>query len=306
MDTTASDEKLQTENLTQRRGDIERLWLEGLTTHEIAAALGMDPRSVGQNLRALRNRRARAAARQQEVVAMTQCATIVREAMEAWERSKKPKVTTTVEEKDGQPVRTVTREVEGPGDKGFLLAALNALKTLRRFAPEKPPKTTEQVDVELVELLQILTPEQVERFTRAQLTRCRQAVDARKARRAERQRALDARNKPRPDHGPTTDVRSEQGPDSRRDGEASREAKREKRRNRSPHLHAAHQTELPGELASQDVGGDARPRGGGRLPAADGFHAAPAWQERTGEPPLPGLHAGPQPEPPPDRGQPYP
>jgi transcriptional regulator with XRE-family HTH domain len=53
-----------------------------------------------------------------------------------------------------------------------------------------------------------------------------------------------------------------------------------------------HQAGLPAEPAPRDPGREAGSGCPGPLHAADGLHAAPAWQERAGEPPLPGLHPG--------------
>ena len=58
-------------------------------------------------------------------------------------------------------------------------------------------------------------------------------------------------------------------------------------------VHQVHPAGLPGELAPPEAGGEAGSGGTGPVPAADGVHAAPAREERTGEPPLPGVSAGP-------------
>ena len=115
--------------------EIERLYIAGLPTREIAMKLGRDGNHVGRNLRELKKRWARAAARQKAILPQTQCATIFREAMDGWQRSLKPTVTTT-EHRDKEEAidKTVTRSQEGPGDKTFLMAAVAALKTIRQFA----------------------------------------------------------------------------------------------------------------------------------------------------------------------------
>lgn len=59
-------------------------------------------------------------------------------------------------------------------------------------------------------------------------------------------------------------------------------------------VHDVHQARLPGQLASPGPGGEAGSGSGGEVPAADGLYAPAAWQERAGEPPLPGLPAGPE------------
>jgi hypothetical protein len=61
-------------------------------------------------------------------------------------------------------------------------------------------------------------------------------------------------------------------------------------------LHDGHQAGLPDELAPPEAGGEAGPGGGGAVPAADDLPASAAREERTGEPPLPGVSAGPEPE----------
>ena len=166
-----------TDNLSQRRGDIERLWLEGLSTHEIADALGIDPRSVGQNLRALRNRRKRAAARPlQEVVTMTQCATIFREAMDGWERSQQPKCTKTEERKNvrSHQDRDACREVQGPRRQGAscFAAAQCVAKRLRHLRSRETAQVGRTGRYRTCgDFADILTPERAERFTHAQLTR---------------------------------------------------------------------------------------------------------------------------------------
>ncbi len=118
--------------------EIERLYLEGWSNADMAEALGSKPLIVARNLRELKKRWARAAARQKSVLSMTQCATVYREAMDGWRRSQEPKVTTT-EQKDPEKEapKTTTRREEGPGDKTFLQAAVAALKALRQFAAEK-------------------------------------------------------------------------------------------------------------------------------------------------------------------------
>ena len=260
-------------DLTRLRSDIDRLFQEGYSNQEMADELNRDCRVIARNLRELKKRWARAAARQKSVLSQTQCATVYREAMDGWRRSQNPKLTTT-EQKDPEKEapKTTTRRSEGPGDKTFLQAAVAALKALRQFAADSPPGSPAAAtgDAEYLALLQVLTPEQLENLNHEQLRRIRSAVDAFRS-------EVDAhRNQP---------GRCQDQPAG---------------------LHPAHAAELPGELAPPDAGADAGPRGGGGLPAADGLHAAAARQERTGEPPLPGLHAGPRPGVAADRGQPHP
>ena len=254
--------------------EIERLYLEGWSNADMADALGSKPLIVARNLRELKKRWARAAARQKSVLSLTQCATVYREAMDGWRRSQQPKVTTT-EQKDPEKEspKTTTRREEGPGDKTFLQAAVSALKALRQFTAdraEEPAQKREMTDREYVILMQFLTQEQVDRLDDEQLQRIREAMENLRA-------EVDA---------------------SRREEESGQEE--------PAGLHPTHSPELPGELAPRAPGEDAGPSSDGPVPEADGFHASSTWQERAGEPPLPGLHAGPQPEPAADSGQPHP
>ncbi len=227
--------------------EIERLYLEGWSNADMAEALGSKPLIIARNLRELKKRWTRAAARQKSVLSLTQCATVYREAMDGWRRSQNPKITTT-EQKDPEKEapKTTTRREEGPGDKTFLQAAVAALKALRQFAAEKadsPAKTRQMTDREYVILMQFLTQEQVDRLDDDQLQRIREAMDNLRA-------EMDA---------------------SRREEEGGEEER--------PCLHPAHAAELPCELAPRDPGEDARPCGDGQLPSADGFHAAAASRE---------------------------
>ena len=185
--------------------DIERLYLQGLTTREMAEKLGSDALVVSRNLRELKKRWSRAAARQEHALSQTQCATVFREAMQGWQRSLDPKTTTTEEnktgDKNGESARSVTRREQGPGDKAFLQAAVAALKALRRFAAEQPDKPRPGLDPYLVELLHEMTPEQVEPLSHEQLTRFRRAVDARRKELAQRRREADSRRSQQEDRG---------------------------------------------------------------------------------------------------------
>ncbi len=162
--------------------EIERLFFEGLSAQEIAETLGhKSAYCVGRNLRELKKRWARAAARQKSVLSQTQCATVYREAMGGWQRSQQAKVTTTEHRgKENEVDKTITRREEGPGDKTFLLAAVSALKALRQFAAEKddsPPKPRQMTDREYLIYLEFLTQDQVDRLTDEQLQRMREAMD---------------------------------------------------------------------------------------------------------------------------------
>jgi hypothetical protein len=179
-----------------RRTDIERLYLEGYASREIARMLNVDGNLVGRNVREIRRRWGRAAARQQHALSRTQCATVYREAMQGWQRSQDPKLTTTEEnktgEKAGNSARTVTRREQGPGDKTFLLAAVNALKALRQLAADQPDNPPTADDAVILALLQVLTREQVSDLRAEQLQLFRQTVDKLRKQFNERKRKVAA------------------------------------------------------------------------------------------------------------------
>jgi hypothetical protein len=60
-------------------------------------------------------------------------------------------------------------------------------------------------------------------------------------------------------------------------------------------VHQVHEAGLPDELAPPEAGGETGPGGDGAVPAADGVPPPAAREERAGEPPLPGVPAGPEP-----------
>ena len=193
--------------------------------------------------------------------------------MSGWRRSQLPKLTTT-EHRDakGNPVKTTIRRQEGPGDKTFLLAAASALKTLRQFAAE--PNAAEPsgdarsvVNALLVDLLQIMTPEQANNLTHEQVLQFRAAIDARRKELHERRRQAEA----------CRDL--EDGP-----------------RGDPAGLHPVHQAGVPCELAP-DPAGDVRPTGGEAVPPADDLQAVAAPQEQAGESPLLAAHDEQQSEP---------
>jgi hypothetical protein len=59
-------------------------------------------------------------------------------------------------------------------------------------------------------------------------------------------------------------------------------------------VHGVHEAGLPDELAPPEAGGEAGPGGDAAVPAADGVPAPAAREERTGEPPLPGVPPRPE------------
>ena len=244
---------------THSSAEIERLYILGHSNAEIAERLGPKPLIVARNLRELKKRWARAAARQRAALSQTQCAAVFREAMQGWFRSQQPRLTTTEQTStDNETVKTTTRQEEGPGDKTFLMAAVAALKALRQFDAALEAKDRDVGDAVYLAILQPLTPEQVDNLNHVQLQRVRRAVDA-----------LEAK------------VEAARGQEAGRQGDPAG-------------LHATHQAGVPGELAPPDAGDDAGPGGGEELPPADGLPAAAARQERAGEPPLPAADAGPR------------
>jgi len=214
----------------QLLANIERLWIEGYANQEIADELQKERRVIGRNLREIKKRHARAAARQKTVLSQTQCATVYREAMNGWQRSQQPKLTTTKQREDEEEGKITTRSQEGPGDKTFLQAAVSALNSLRRFTADKEPAKSRPIsDRELLLLTQILTQEQLETLDDVQIQRFREAIDRFRA-----------------DH----DAHRRQEHD-RQDGPAL--------------VHATNQAELSGELAPRGPGEHAGPGGDGRL-----------------------------------------
>ncbi len=216
--------------------EIERLYLEGYPTREIAQLLGEDGNTVGRNLREIKRRWARAAVRQRAALSQTQCAAVYREAMRGWQRSQQPKLTITEHcDADGKAVKTSTRRQEGPGDKAFLVAAISALKTVRQFAADQAnaPKTKDgkPIDAHYLALLQILRPEQLDSLDSDQIRDFSAAIDNVQA------IVDDARRQAEGGH----------------DGPAG-----------SP---AADEAGPPSEPSAQELGGDSAPSGAEAVPA---------------------------------------
>jgi len=230
--------------------EIERLYLEGYPTREIAQLLGEDGNKVGRNLREIRRRWACAARRQRTVLSQTQCAAVYREAMSGWRRSQEPKFTTTEHhDANGDAVKTTTRRQEGPGDKAFLQAALGALKNLRQFAAEPASdsaKDGKPTDLHYMALLEILTPEQLDRLDADQIRAFRAALN--------RMQAFHAR--------------MERLAEGRQDGPAGSAA--------------ADEAGLSSEPAPQDPSEDTRPNDG--APAAAPAEAQPAMPSAPAQP----------------------
>jgi hypothetical protein len=143
-----------------RIAEIERLWLEGYSTYEIAEQMGERPRDVGRNLREIRKRMQRAAQRQSQAL-LTHCAEIGREAMDAWRRSQGTHHTVTTRQRNGCLDTVTTRTEEKPGNAAFLNAALRATKTLGQLAAELPAAASRKsADAARLALMEVLTPEQ--------------------------------------------------------------------------------------------------------------------------------------------------
>jgi hypothetical protein len=95
--------------------------------------------------------------------------------MDAWRLSQEPKVTVTTRTKNGEPDTVTTRTEKGPGKASFLNTALRAIKQLRQItdaAPAAPPKASAAAQVALKQMLtpeqfQTLTPAQIEGFSEA-------------------------------------------------------------------------------------------------------------------------------------------
>ena len=217
--------------------EIERLYVEGHKTRDIARLLGENGNKVGRNLREIKRRWTRAAHRQQSALSLTQCAAVCREAMSGWQRSQKPKLTTTVyRDAGGSPVKSTVRRQEGPGDKTFLLAAVSALRTLRQFTADEASKTTKDgkpSDAHYVALLNVLRPEQVNMLDGNQLPEFRAALNRLRAQFRSMRRQIEGRK---------------DGPD---DSTAEDEAG------------------APGEAAPQDAAGPTTSCGAGGSPASD-------------------------------------
>jgi hypothetical protein len=159
--------------------EMERLYYEGYSTHEIAERLGLTARIVGRNLREVRKRQYRAADRQRDELAMTQCAELFHEAMQGWRRSKDPKRATTKEKRNGnEVVKEAVRKVFGPGDRAFLQTAMMAVKTVRQVDGKRPPRTRKWSDEETIALVPVLTDEQLRLLDNEQLAKFRKAINA--------------------------------------------------------------------------------------------------------------------------------
>jgi hypothetical protein len=157
--------------------EIEQLYMAGLTTYQIADRLGLRPRDVGRNLRETRKRYQRAARRQTQAMAVSQCAAIQREAMEGWRRSQEQKRAVTTRRRSGEPDVVTTRTEDRLGNNAFLNTALRAMKQLRQIAGEAPAASGRPSDPACLAILEVLTPEQAAKLTPHQVRQFSTALD---------------------------------------------------------------------------------------------------------------------------------
>jgi hypothetical protein len=176
--------------------EIEQLYAAGFSTYDIAEALGLRPRDVGRNLRETRNRHQRAARRQSEALAISQCAAIHREAMAGWRSSQEQRLVLTTRTKSGEPDVVTTRTENRPGSASFLNTALRAVKQLRQIADiasgqkasgrkafgQKaaatiPAMPNESPDAVHFALLDVLTPQQLAALGADRVQRIRESYE---------------------------------------------------------------------------------------------------------------------------------
>jgi DNA-binding CsgD family transcriptional regulator len=182
-DGLGSAERFVPGDMRPRREEIEKLWLSGHSTKEIAEKLGGTPLSVARNLREVRRRWDRAAQRQQ-IAQTPRHIAIYQEAMDAWQRSQRTKTTTTKQYQEDGPVKVTVREADSVGDTRFLRTAMSALKALdqladkRAAAPPRGAKKTHDVNKLVVSMVNLLTPEQLQRLDAEQIVACREAAES--------------------------------------------------------------------------------------------------------------------------------
>ena len=120
--------------------EIQRLYIEGRRTREIARLLGEDGNKVGRNLREIKRRWMRAATGNIPRPSASCPLAVCREAMSGWQRSQQPKIATTEHrDADGKAVKTTIRRQTGPGDKTFRwpLSTAEDLSPFRRRRSEQ-------------------------------------------------------------------------------------------------------------------------------------------------------------------------
>ena len=132
---------------------------------------------MGRNLRETRKRHQRAARRQTQAMAVSQCAAIQREAMEAGARSQEQKRSVTTRRKSGEPDVVTTRTEDGPGNNVFLNTALRAMKQLRQIAGEAPAASGRPSDPACLAIMEVLTPAQAAKLTPHQVRQFSTALD---------------------------------------------------------------------------------------------------------------------------------
>jgi hypothetical protein len=261
---------------TIRRLSIEQLWLFGGSCRAIAVELKIVPHTVGQNLRAIRRnygKRLAISIQKQRAEALAYYEAIYREAMSGWRRSQKAKATLTTTEDGEKPIKKVNRRERGPGATAFLTTTMRARKAIDAIYADKPVKFQRSLgsgpSAELIRPPE-LSKLNDEEFARVVAIAKGIAYDTIRKHQRRRSRQAD-RN----------DIASDEGASSSRP------------QKQSPGLHPSNDADIPRQLAPHGPGGDARPSAEERMSAADGLHASSARQERTGEPPLPGLSARP-------------
>ena len=247
---------------------IARLSLQGHTSREIAAKLGVPKTTLLRWRDSLRRECAtRSVTETMEMIDnVADCyKRLYRKALRGWDRSladKEIRIVTDNGDDDAEKKRTVRTETQA-GNPAYLGQARAALDSLRKLKGLDMPAEAEieAAEDEPIEL-EGLKQDDLARMSDAEL------------------RAVVAQ--------------CEEALDSERLAEKTRDEE-------SAGIHELHEAGLPGELAPREAGGEAGPGGDGADQAADGLHAAAARQERVGEPPLPGLPAGPESRPAADR-----
>jgi DNA-binding CsgD family transcriptional regulator len=144
--------------MTKRREDVARMYLEGKTQREIAAALGVDQKTVCSDIKAiieLWKQESVALVDQRFAVKLRELDKIIRDAKDSYERSRENRVVERVEQegtppdKDGKTsilkVRKYRESVGQAGDPRFLQTILEARreesKLLGHYKPTKVAPT---------------------------------------------------------------------------------------------------------------------------------------------------------------------
>ena len=124
--------------------------------------LRIDPRTVGQNLRAIRRRHGKRLAmdiQRQRADSLAYYEAIYREALSGWRRSQNPKNTTTHTKERGDLVKEVERIEDGLGTCAFLATAMYSRKAIDAIFAGKPVKYHRSIGVGPPEPLLTKPPE---------------------------------------------------------------------------------------------------------------------------------------------------